>query len=96
VRETTRSSSRSDLFPTMTMGTFSSSLIRIICSRSSASSVRLLRLVMEKTRRKPWPVFMYSSLLIEKGFSALPSERLAGEGLDAYLIAAEIILVIVT
>lgn len=45
------------------MGTFSSSLMRIICSRSSDNSERLLWLVIEKTRRNPWPVFMYNSLL---------------------------------
>jgi hypothetical protein len=57
-----RSSSRSDLLPTSTMGTLSSSLIRRICSRSSASSWNDDADVMAKTRRNPWPVFMYSSL----------------------------------
>lgn len=56
------SSSRSDLFPTSTMGTLSSSLIRRICSLSSASSWKDDAEVMAKTRRKPCPVFMYSSL----------------------------------
>lgn len=56
----------------MTMGTFSSSFIRMICSRSSASSDREDMEVMEKTRRKPWPCFMYSSLELRGG----------GEGLD--------------
>jgi hypothetical protein len=58
-----RSSSRSDLLPTSTMGTLSSSLIRRICSRSSASSWNDDADVMAKTRRNPWPVFMYNSLL---------------------------------
>lgn len=53
-----RSSSRSDLLPTRTMGTLSSSLIRRICSRSSASSWNEDADVMANTRRNPWPVFM--------------------------------------
>ena len=57
-----RSSSRSDLLPTSTIGTLSSSLIRLICSRSSASSWNDDADVMAKTRRNPCPVFMYSSL----------------------------------
>lgn len=44
------------------MGTRMSSFIRMIWSRSSASSCREEREVMLKTRRKPCPVFMYSSL----------------------------------
>jgi hypothetical protein len=35
--------------------------MRIICSRSSESSSKLLMLVIENTSRKPWPCFMYNS-----------------------------------
>lgn len=67
-RGTARSSSRSDLLPTITRGTFSSSLMRMICSRSSESSFREEALVIEKTSRNPWPCFMYSSLVVGSDF----------------------------
>lgn len=61
-RGTARSSSKSDLLPIRTMGTLLSSFMRRICSRNSASSQKDDAEVMLNTNRKPWPVFMYSSL----------------------------------
>lgn len=59
----TRPSSKSALLPTITMGTFSSSLIRIISSRRLSNSLNDEGDVMLKTSRKPWPVFIYKSLM---------------------------------
>lgn len=47
------------------MGTFGSSLRWTSCSRSSLSSFKDDFDVMLKTRRKPWPDFMYNSLSSE-------------------------------
>lgn len=74
-RDTARSSSRSDLLPMRTMGTLLSSFIRRICSRNSVSSQKDEADVMLKTKRKPWPVFMYSSLRM---VSLGPTTYLAG------------------
>lgn len=47
----------------MTIGMFSSSFMRMISSRRLASSLSDEGEVMLNTRRKPWPVFIYKSLM---------------------------------
>lgn len=61
VRGTVRESSRSALLPTITMGIFSSSLMRIISSRRVSSSAKDDGEVMLKTSRNPWPIRIYKS-----------------------------------
>jgi hypothetical protein len=68
---TCRSFSRSDLLPTISMGTWSESFTRRICSRNAATSLKLPRLVMLYTQRKPWPFRMYWSRIAE--YSSWPA-----------------------
>lgn len=68
---TCRSLSRSDLLPTIRMGTWSESFTRRICSRNAATSLKLPRLVMLYTQRKPCPFRMYWSRIAE--YSSWPA-----------------------
>lgn len=62
-RSTCLCSSRSDLLPTMTIGMFSSSLMRMISSLRDVISWSEDLDVMLKTSRNPCPLFMYRSLM---------------------------------
>lgn len=58
-----RWSSRSALLPIITIGTSSLSLMRRISSRNPDNSANEEGDVILNTRRKPWPFFMYTSLI---------------------------------